>query len=79
MSSVSSTTSTSSVVDQLIYIDSEPIRTTQSKIKALESKKSLLNSINTQVSSLQKQPKIFIKLYLNHLRLLLLLKKVLQV
>ena len=54
MSSVSSTTSTSSVVDQLIYIDSEPIRTTQSKIKALESKKSLLNSINTQVSSLQK-------------------------
>lgn len=53
MPTVSSTTSTSTLVEQLIYIDSEPIRTAQTKIKELESKKTLLNSINTQVSNLQ--------------------------
>ena len=53
--SVSSTTSSSSqIVEQLIYLDSQPIRTNQAKIKTYESNKTLINSINTSVSNLQK-------------------------
>lgn len=53
MTTISSTSSSSALVEQLIYIDSAPIRNNETKIKALNSKKDLINSINTQVSSLQ--------------------------
>ena len=55
MTSVSSAGSSSSaLVEQLIYIDSTPIRATEQKIKALQAKKDLIKSLNTQVSDLQK-------------------------
>ena len=53
MTTISSTSSSSALVEQLVYIDSAPIRNNETKIKALNSKKDLINSINTQVSSLQ--------------------------
>lgn len=56
MSTVSSMSSSSSstIVEQLIYLEKAPIRTNESKIKQLNEKKDLIKSINTKVSDLQK-------------------------
>lgn len=63
MATVSSTSSssTSQIVDQLIYIDGAGIRKNESKIKDIESKKKLIQDINTKILDLQTATKDFHK------------------
>lgn len=50
-----SSSTTSQLVDQLVYLDSEPIRSNNSKIKAFEEKKKIIQDINSKVLDLQKE------------------------
>lgn len=52
MASVGSTTS--ALIDQLIYIDSAGIRSTQAKVDSLNKKKDAIKELNTKVLDLQK-------------------------
>lgn len=63
MSGVSSTSSssTSQIIDQLIYIDGASIRNNESKIKNIESKKKLIQDINTKMLNLQTAATDFYK------------------
>lgn len=60
MSTVSSTSS-SAIVDQLMYLEAAPVRNNEAKIKELNSKKDLVKELNTKVADLQKASETLFK------------------